>query len=127
MLDRCEDDTVAAHAGLDGKRGRKVTFANTGWADEQNCLVLSDELTRRERLDPHCVERSLEVEVEFLKRLHDRKACGTKSLVDTLVLSHCEFAVDETFEKVQITELLVDCRLVMRFDDGCGVTEAQFA
>ena len=98
--------------------------AGTGWTDEQHCLVFSDELTRCERFDPHCVERWLEVEVEFLKRLEDRETCGSQPLVDALVFSCCEFVINEPLKKLQIAELLVNCRLMMCFDDGCGVTEA---
>ena len=81
-------DALDGQAGSDRDRGREVTFAGAGRAEQHDVLLAVQEVQLAEVLDHLLLDRALEGEVELLKGLQGGEALVRPGLFANALSEH---------------------------------------
>jgi hypothetical protein len=124
--DGAVEDGFAAFDQLVADGLSKVTFADSGWSDEEDVFGVFTEASGGKLVDLGAVDRGIEAEVEAVEGAFLAEGGGFVPAGDHALMSDVEFVLEEEFEELFVGEVVASGFLQAQVERRGEAAEAQF-
>ena len=103
----------------------EVTFADSGWTDQEYVFGLFKELAGSKLIDLLAVDVGVEAEVKTFKSTDVAEGRTLGASFDGALLADIEFVLEEEFEELLVGEVVADGFLKPQIETGGKSAEAE--